>query len=72
MIKQFTDSPVLHCSTQSKLAVVCEERLIKDHLGYLHSAINNIIQNEISSGGCALVGGAAHHCMYCCRPYQSV
>lgn len=67
MIKQFSDSGILHCSTQSKLTAVCEERLIKDHLGYLHSAINAIVNNETSSGQYGLVGGAAPHSMYCNR-----
>ena len=57
MIKQFSDSGILHSSTQSKLATVCEERLIKDHLDYLHSAVTVIVQNEISTGGCGLIEG---------------
>ena len=57
MIKQFAASGILHGSTDSKLATVCEDRLIKDHLGYLHSAINVIVQNEITSGTFDLVGG---------------
>lgn len=54
MIQQFSDSGILHHSTEDKLAAVCEERLIKDHLGYLHSAINSIVQHEISAGWCDL------------------
>ena len=57
MIKQFSSSGILHYSTESKLASVCEERLIKDHLGYLYSAIDVIIQKEISDGWFNLVGG---------------
>ena len=56
MMKQFANSGMLHCSTESKLATVCEDRLIKDHLGYLQSAINVIVQNEVTSGW-SLVGG---------------
>ena len=57
MMKQLTTSRILHCSTEIKLATVCEERLIKDHLGYLHSAINKIVQNEVTSGWSDLLGG---------------
>ena len=67
MVQQFADSGILHCSTTSKLAAVCEERLVKDHLGYLHSAVNVIVQNETISGWCRLVGGAAAQCMHCYR-----
>ena len=56
MIQQFS---ILHCSTQNKMSAVCKERLIKDHLGYLHSAVNVIVQNEISSGGYGFMGGAS-------------
>ena len=56
-MKQFATGGILHSSTESKLATVCEDRLIRDHLGYLHSAINIIVQNEITSGWSDLVGG---------------
>ena len=72
MTQQFADSGVLHCSTVNKLAAVCEERLIKDHLGYLHSAVNVIVQNETNSGWCSLVGGAETECMHCYRSQQPV
>lgn len=57
MMKQFATSGILHSSTESKLATVCEDWLIKDHLGYLHSAITVIVQNELTSGWSQLVGG---------------
>ena len=57
MIKQFARTGILHYSTESKLASVCEERLIKDHLGYLYSAIDIIVQKEISNGWFDLAGG---------------
>lgn len=68
MIQQFSETGMLHFSTKSKLVAVCEERLIKDHLSYLHSAINVMVHNEISSGWYNLVGGAAAHSLYCYRP----
>lgn len=48
MIKKY--SHVLHLSTRTKLAAVCEQQLVIDQLEYLHSGINNIVCNEISSG----------------------
>ncbi|XP_065896502.1 cullin-2-like isoform X2 [Dysidea avara] len=40
---------VFHSSTRTKLAAMCEQRLVADQLEYLHSGINNIVCNEMSS-----------------------